>query len=185
MIASNRPRNILSREDTGFSLLELLIVVAIVLILASIGVPYLLRARTSANETAAVASLRHIKTAELSYYEAYPSVGYAAKLQDLGGSGSPCTPLPTSACLIDNNLATAVPGSGGKSGYQFAATGISSGSPQNTIFVVGASPLDSGHSGSRDFCSTHDGGMLFQPSSTGDLPVNSYNACAAFPNAVQ
>jgi type IV pilus assembly protein PilA len=174
------------RKNLGFSLIELLIVVAIILILASIGVPYLLRARESANEASAVSSLRQIKTAEISYYEAYPSVGYAAKLQDLGGTGTPCTPAPATACLVDNSLATAVPGSGGKSGYQFAATGITSGSAQNTIFVLGASPLDSGHSGTRDFCINHDsGGILFQPSTSGDLPVTTYNACATFPNMVQ
>src|SRR6201987_558813 len=106
----------------GFSLIELLIVVAIILIIAAIAVPNLLRAKIAANESSAANSVRKIATAEVTYSAAFPTVGYAAALSDLGGPAVACTPAPSSACIIDNTLS-----SGTKSGYQFAAKGLPSG----------------------------------------------------------
>jgi prepilin-type N-terminal cleavage/methylation domain-containing protein len=135
----------------GFSLIELLIVVAIMLIIAAIAIPNLLRARISANESSAVSSMRSIMTAESAYALAYPNTGYAAALVNLGGS-PPCTPTSTGACLIDTILA-----SGSKAGYFFnAAGGTPTSSGVNTSFVVGAAPQSPNVSGLRRFCGVND-----------------------------
>ncbi len=94
------------RKQKGFSLIELLIVVAIILIIAAIAIPNLLRARIAANESSAVASLRTINTAMISYNSSYPTVGFAPLLVNLGPGGvsqaCPTSPTTGSACLIDS-----------------------------------------------------------------------------------
>ncbi|HTV57477.1 MAG TPA: prepilin-type N-terminal cleavage/methylation domain-containing protein [Verrucomicrobiae bacterium] len=96
----------------GFSLIELLIVVAIILIIAAIAIPNLLRARIAANQSDAVQNCRTITSAQVIYYTTYAQ-GFAPSLGALGGTGSG-TPTPTAADLIDSVLAT-----GAKSGYTF------------------------------------------------------------------
>ncbi len=112
------------QRNRGFSLIELLIVVAIILVIAAIAIPNLLASRMSANEASAVGSLQAIKTAEYAYSSAYPTVGYATQLSDLGGTGSPCVASSTGACLLDTALVNAIPGGPAKSGFMFLATGI-------------------------------------------------------------
>src|SRR5208282_2464231 len=145
------------RKQKGFSLIELLIVVAIILIIAAIAIPNLLRARIAANESSSVASIRTINTAEIAYQTANPTIGYAANLSTLGGSGSPCTLSATTACLIDNTLAQ-----GSKSGYLFVATpNVGTGSSTNNLLTVSSIPQSWNQTGVRGFCSNEDAVIRF------------------------
>lgn len=167
------------QRNRGFSLIELLIVVAIILVIAAIAIPNLLASRMSANEASAVGSLQAIKTAEFAYSAAYPTVGYATQLSDMGGIGSPCVASSTNACLLDTAVVNAIPGGPAKSGFVFLATGISTGTYTGG-FVAGASPVGVHQTGNRDFCSTSDGILRSNQAATGDTPVNTLAACYAF-----
>ena len=171
------------RPAKGFSLLELLIVVAIILIIAAIAIPNLLQARLAANESSAAGSLHALQGAEITYLNTYPTVGYSTSITQLGGT-SPCTPSSVTACLIDNFLASATPGSAGKSGYYYQATGVVTGGASfNTAYVVGAAPIVVNKTGNRDFCSTNDGVLRSQMGSPGDLPATVLTTCLNYPVA--
>jgi len=161
------------RKQEGFSLIELLIVVAIILIIAVIAIPNLMRARMAANDASAAESLRQINTAEIAYAGAYPTLGFAV-LTALGGA-SPCTPVAASACLVDNSLATSAGGSG-KSGYNFTAAGsASAGSNINDLFFSTGTPV-SATTGTRAYCSIEDAVLRLQPAGNITLVAN-HDAC--------
>jgi prepilin-type N-terminal cleavage/methylation domain-containing protein len=163
------------KKQKGFSLIELLIVVAIILIIAAIAIPNLLRARIAANDSSAAASVRMINTAEIAYSGTYTTLGYPAAMTTLGGA-SPCTPGIATACLIDDSLA-ANGGGLGKSGYNFNAIGSpSAGSAANDQFYSTGTPFGT-LSGTRAYCSIQDAVLRLQPAGNITL-VATYNACA-------
>lgn len=169
-----------AKRYRGFSLIELLIVVAIILIIAAIAIPNLLRARIAANESSAVSSVRSINTAEYTYNTAFPNSGYATALANLGGPANGCIPSPATACLVDSVLSAASPGVGSKSGYEFLATGLLPTGGANRSFVSAAAPVTFNVSGVRDFCSTEDGVLRFRPGAANAPPVNTVGACLTF-----
>ena len=150
-------------KQKGFSLIELLIVVAIILIISAIATPIFIRARMSANESSAAGSLRVINTAEFSYSTTYPTVGFA-NLSSLGPSGSPCAPSSTAGCFIDAYLANSASTAPGKDGYIFTVT------PGTTTFTSLADPVTINQSGTRSFCSDQSGVIYFKAGAVGCVP---------------
>ena len=141
----------MKRKQAGFSLIELLIVVAIILIISAIALPNLIVARMSANEASAVQSLRTIQSAETAYATTFPSVGFSATLLNLGGgNGAGCSATPAQACLIDSILA-----SGNKSGYTITWTG--DGLTPSVGYNINADPSIRGSSGRRSFFTNYPG----------------------------
>jgi len=146
----------MKKNASGFSLIELLIVVAIILIIAAIAIPNLLRSRMAANQASAVGSLRTLNTSEVTYATTYPA-GYSPDLVSLGPPASGAVPTVTSAGLVDSVLAA-----GTKSGYTFTyvTTAVSS---RYDTYTLNASPTTAGTTGTN-FYFTDQTGVIRQNS---------------------
>ena len=149
----------MSKKDKGYSLIELLIVVAIILIIAAIAIPNLLRSRMAANEASAVGSVRTINTAAISYNSSYGN-GFPSTLAEIGTTSTNAVSC-TNAEFLDSVLTA-----GQKSGYNFAMvagasavanppTGCTAGYSDG--YVVTAKPVTVGTTGQRSFCSDASG----------------------------
>jgi type IV pilus assembly protein PilA len=171
-------------QPKGFSLIELLIVVAIILIIAAIAIPNLMRAKMSANDSAAAENERTIYTGEVAYIAAYPTIGFTA-LISLGGTGAPCASSSTGACLIDPNLASNGGGNStttstnGKSGYQFAAA---PGANQFAQVFTTATPTSS-TSGTKYYCIVEDGVVRSTASNGGTTAITNAGCYTTSPMA--
>jgi prepilin-type N-terminal cleavage/methylation domain-containing protein len=138
-------------NQRGFSLIELLIVVAIILIIAAIAIPNLLRSKMAANEASAVGSMRTLNTACITFSTTYG--GYPGSLSIMGGEGTSALPTSTSAELIDNVLQTGI-----KTGYSFSFSAAAADSAGNIdSYAINASPIKPGTTGIRYFYTDQSG----------------------------
>jgi type IV pilus assembly protein PilA len=139
-------------SEAGFTLMELLIVMAVILILMLVAIPSLLNMTIQAHETSALASLRAIQSAEVQYQTNFPANGYACTIGALGGSAGSGPPTPQAAQMLQSTLAT-----GQKDGYTFTITNCTKTQNANnqdmfTSYEVTAVPQTVGKTGHRGFC---------------------------------
>jgi type IV pilus assembly protein PilA len=151
-----------SRTDSGFTLVELLIVMSVILILMTLAIPAMQSVVRRGNETSAIASLRDLNTQEGQYASTYPQHGFACTLAALGGKQGTGAPTPEAAQLINEDLA-----SGNKSGYTFTITGCSKQTINNVdqynSYQIFAVPNSVGHSGNRGFCTDENAQIRYDP----------------------
>jgi type IV pilus assembly protein PilA len=150
-------------RQKGFSLIELLIVVAIILIIAAIAIPNLIRSKMAANEASAVASLRTYNTSIVAYETTYQT----APSTNLSQLGPASTPSSTTADLVDSLLGSATPV---KSGYSFT---YAPGAAQNNIvstYTIIATPSNSS-TGQRKFFTDQSG--VIRATTDGSTPSAS------------
>jgi type IV pilus assembly protein PilA len=156
--ASNRRTSL----PNGFTLMELLIVMAIIAILMLIAIPTVGSLTKKANQLSAVQSVHAIQQAEIQYSSSYPSNGFACTLPALGGDPNTGAPSPTGAQILQGDLT-----SGFKSGYIFAITckdkvTVNSIDRYNS-YVVTAVPQTVGKSGDWGYCSDQSGAIKYDP----------------------
>src|SRR5438128_5007151 len=152
--------------------------VAIILIIAAIAIPNLLRARIAANEASAVSSLRTINTAEVTYSTTYPTVGYAATLAALGPANATCSagPAQANACMLDFNLGSAA--TTAKSGYLLDAA--NDGAKPSLVYTAGAGAQTWNQTGVRSFCSVEDAVIRFLVPTGTTAPTTVQTTCLTY-----
>jgi type IV pilus assembly protein PilA len=157
-----RNRRLNDRQSNGFTLMELLIVIAIILILMLMAIPTIGSLTKKGNETSAINSVQTIVKSEIQYQSSYPANGYACTLPSLGGDPSAGAPTPTSAQILQGDLT-----SGYKSGYIFTITCKDkvtiNGTDRSNGYTITAVPQTVGKTGDRGFCSDQFGSIKYDP----------------------
>ena len=150
-ILFTRAANSARRHQRGFTLMELLIVMSIMIILMLIAIPNFISMKSSADETSAMQSLRAIYQAQIQYQTNFPANGFACQLSQLGGNPNSGPPSPTAAQMLQGDLAA-----GQKSGYTFAIVNCTkvtvNNQDQYTSYEATAVPQSIGKTGHRGFC---------------------------------
>jgi prepilin-type N-terminal cleavage/methylation domain-containing protein len=150
------------RKQKGFSLIELLIVVAIILIIAAIAIPNLLRSKMSAADSAAASTIRTLNTTEVTYATNYPGFGYADTFTKLVPNAAPPNCTAAGACLIDGVLAASVNGPSPKGGYKYYLVGAAAVAGVVGDYGVSGEPIVLQSTGTNVYCSTADAVVRFQ-----------------------
>jgi type IV pilus assembly protein PilA len=146
------------KKEKGFSLIELLIVVAIILIIAAIAIPNLIKSKMAANEASAVGSVRTINTGEVNYAASCPATGFSASLLELN-TGAICA---GGKSIIDNVLAA-----GAKSGYTFTYAPVKGADALYDTYTSAGTPSTVGTTGQRQFCSSQTGVIQYNTAGAG------------------
>ena len=173
------------RKQKGFSLIELLIVVAIILIIAAIAIPNLMRSKMSANQSGGAATVRTLITDAILYSNTYATNGYPASISVLGNAGvTPCVAGPLSACMADAVLACAAQPCA-KDNYQYSLTGIGpGGAAANTDFVAFGTPVGPS-AGLINYCATAEGVVRYQSvAAPPTAAITTIAGCNAFANVL-
>ncbi len=152
-----------STQDEGFTLVELLIVMSVMLILMVLIIPNAMKMIRSANQTSAIQTLRAIGGAEVQYSSAYPANGFSCTLAALGGAPGAAPPTAQLAQVLDPTLAS----TGNKSGYTFSISNCTKVTVNNqdmfTGYQVTAVPNKVGNTGDRGFCMDENQIIKFDP----------------------
>jgi type IV pilus assembly protein PilA len=158
-------------RTNGFTLMELLIVIAIILILMLMAIPTIGSLKKQANETSAIQSIRAITQAQLQYESTFPTNGYASSLAALGGDPKAGPPTPAASQMLQGDLTSGV-----KSGYIFQISNITkvnlSGVDRVTGYQVTAVPQTVGQTGNRGFCSDQFGTIKADPAGATNCTQN-------------
>jgi prepilin-type N-terminal cleavage/methylation domain-containing protein len=170
------------KKEKGFSLIELLIVVAIILIIAAIAIPNLIRSRMAANQASAVGSVRTINTGAVEYNSSYGN-GFPSLLSQIGTTGTAAVSCDN-AEYIDSTLTAATVATAAKSGYWFTlGAGVTASTKPSTCtaggfvdgYTIAAQPATLGTSGQNSYCSDASGVIRSDP--TGAAPAPAAGLC--------